>query len=650
MEKNLKIRRLESAEIETARLPQRNFVYEVALQNEEPIEIHRDQNGDVVSSSPFDAETYSRMKYGDPRAIKFAAERLFQKIICDPMLLGLFDNSEVVFTNEARSVPTASYCIMVSLVTEFLNPYLVSRGLPPVECVKSERGGEIAADDYASLSQNERQERARQREAFFTRENQAKLKGKKVILFDDLVITGTYERNQAELLVKSGVEPQDIIPLYLIQVEEETGQDTSFEKKLNQTAVKQLDDLLEFFFIPGISVSERILKFVLPSPDLALFLQKLYDGNGQPDSADTGRLMLVKLYEAANSPDGFAKMDRLKAGVLILENFLKEKGLIAEKVTHREIKNFAVASITEVDTLSQEDIHAYSRMKYGDPIATKRLAIQLTAKILTHPETARCIHSGEPIVVTSSAFGIVPTASYALTREVTKLLIASGVKVERIKFNRQGDFATNHYGTLTAAERTKKMASRKISLKDDDRKRVAGRFVVVIDDINVTGSHERKLNQVLSQTDARDWAFAYLYFLDRDLSATKPETEEYLNRAEIKTVLDLLDFFRIYPNGTGLKTRLNSRALKFILSTEPESEYDVDHRTKIEHLKIFFGRIEDEILAQIYQAANSPDCYSQDPKFADGINLLYAEILKRNTISRLFRRQASFIQANNTYI
>lgn len=295
----------------------------------------------------------------------------------------------------------------------------------------------------------------------------------------------------------------------------------------------------------------------------------------------------------------------------------------------QSVKSFAVIEITDIKTIGTEEARLYSRMKYGDPIATRRIALMIAAEILKRPETCRYINAGETIYISSSAYGAVPTASHAISKEVEKLLFSADIKVKRIKFHRKGDFATNHYGTLGVEERAAKMTSRKIFLRPRDQERIKGQFVLIVDDINVTGSHERKLHDVLSQTGACDWAFAYAYRLDKGLAAQKPETEEYLNRAAVKSVFDLVPFFRTYPHCSRLKLHLNSRVLKFILSTKPEGWYDVGHRTKIDQIRVFLENLEDEILFRIYRAAISSDGYSLDQKFSEGMTMLRESILKR---------------------
>lgn len=323
-------------EHEVTKLRQRHFVHEVGLSRQgQTIKIVRDRDGNIVGHQPFDATTYSEMKYGNPDAIHQAAEEIFQLITSTPSLHSVFQTQEVAFTNEAREVTTASFTIMGVLVNDYLNPYLEHIGANPVIMVRSERAGIISASDYGGLTKEERQKRIKERGAYFRPDNEAKMVGKKVVLFDDLVITGSYEANQKDLLIKSGVAEADIMPLYWVQVEPTAGMDPTFEKRLNHTAVKSLDDLLRFAYHPDFAITERLLKYILPIVDesgminpqkaaaLKSFFEQLASGCGDSLKAKSGQETLLKLYYAATSSDGYATMDRFQPGFLVLDHYLR---------------------------------------------------------------------------------------------------------------------------------------------------------------------------------------------------------------------------------------------------------------------------------------------------------------------------------------
>lgn len=328
-------------EQELIKLRQRHFVHEVGRNFfGDPIEVFRNSQGNIIEELPFDATLYSRMKYGDPEAIKVAAKQFFDHIIRTPELQELILSDSVSFTNEARTVATASFTIMRELVDTWLNPYKKAIGGQPINIIRSDRAGEIAATDFATLSVEERKQRVAQRKAFFTPENQALLQQGKVFLFDDLVITGTYEQNQYNLLTSFGVKPENIVKLYWIQIEPHAGQDPTFEANINHAFVKSRQDLLHFIYQPEWEVTERVIKFVFGVADkngevneaefasLSEFFENLCSGNGNPVLIDAGLGVLRKFHTALHTEDGYGKMPRFAAGVELLDTLARENQII----------------------------------------------------------------------------------------------------------------------------------------------------------------------------------------------------------------------------------------------------------------------------------------------------------------------------------
>jgi hypothetical protein len=323
----------------------RNYVHEVGQdQNGGIIEIKRDEQGNIVETKPFDALIYSQMKHGSPEAIKIAARELFERIIKDNQLIQNFLDYKVVITNSSRTVPTSSFLIMRVLVEDFLNPYLEQKGADKIGWVRSDRASWISTGDYGTLSKAEREARMARRKAFFSPENKKKLEGKKVILFDDLVATGAYEKNQAELLKRVGVKGKNIIYLYWIQVERRTAdKHPEFEAKLNYVSIRELNDLLNFFYDPRLIINARTLKYILPikkddgsidqvkKRNLRDFFSKLGEVPGDLRRQNLGRKTLLKIYEAASSSDGYSERDRFKDGFQLLENYMVEIGIHPER-------------------------------------------------------------------------------------------------------------------------------------------------------------------------------------------------------------------------------------------------------------------------------------------------------------------------------
>lgn len=303
----------------------------------------------------------------------------------------------------------------------------------------------------------------------------------------------------------------------------------------------------------------------------------------------------------------------------------------------KQIHRIAVHKIRDENTLTEFEAREYSLMKYGDPIVARRSAIHLASAILNNKEILEKIRSHKITFIASSAYGIVPTASHAIASDVCRLISSIGLSVRKLKIRRDGDLATNHYGTLNAIDRKARMKTRKIYLDDESSKDVAGNYIIAIDDILVTGSHEQRLHEVFNNTRASDWTFAYLMQLEKRFSQTHPEFEENLNRAAVIKATDLLPFFQI-PFGPELKFRVNSRALKFLLTTKPESPFDPGEEEKARDLCEFYSRLTDVIIAKIYRAAISSDGYINSEKFHNGFSILHFHVDQRSTVRRILKR------------
>lgn len=302
----------------------------------------------------------------------------------------------------------------------------------------------------------------------------------------------------------------------------------------------------------------------------------------------------------------------------------------------KKIQRIYVHNIKSKDTLSEFEAKEYSFMKYGDPIVARRSAIHLASRLLNDKKTLEKIRSHEITFIASSAHGIVPTASHAIAKDVCRLLESIGLNVRTLKIHRDGDFATNCYGTLSASQRKEKMASRQIYLDEESLEGIKDNFIIAIDDILVTGSHESKLHKVLLKTQADDWLFAYLMKLDKKFAKESPEYEEYLNRAAIQKATQMFPFFQI-PFGPDLKFRVNSRALKFLLTTAPESPFDPSSKDKINDLNKFYSKLTDIILAKVYRASISSDGYVNSEKYAKGLEILNAHVRRRPLVRRLLK-------------
>jgi hypothetical protein len=209
----------------------------------------------------------------------------------------------------------------------------------------------------------------------------------------------------------------------------------------------------------------------------------------------------------------------------------------------------------------------YSRYKYGSVTATEAFATALAAAFAEHcPDAVRAPR----LLLTSSPYSHVPTAATTLARKVQPGLNAMRatlglppaplLKVDRLTAS-AGD-----YGTLSALARDRHMAANALSFHRFPPCQVRGAHLVVVDDVRVTGAHQRCLARASEELPLGARAFVYIAAVRPaaggtfDPASFDPTVEDALNHAAIKTLDDLAG---LVDDGD---FSWNVRACKFILS------------------------------------------------------------------------------------
>lgn len=210
----------------------------------------------------------------------------------------------------------------------------------------------------------------------------------------------------------------------------------------------------------------------------------------------------------------------------------------------------------------------YSWFKHGCKTVARKFGAAL-AESFFHDEFQLALASdsrliGTPIVVLSSPYISVPTATYAMkdyfVERFNFLLAGIGLKaVQEARLYRQKSYSAN-YGLMSAEERN-------LALADDpfycDQEYLQGKTCLFLDDIYITGGHTRRIEQMLTQMTAKPYATMALVYAKLEDQATDPTIEDYLNHHSVK---NLVDVARIIQDG---HFQLNTRVLKFILKQGP---------------------------------------------------------------------------------
>jgi hypothetical protein len=205
----------------------------------------------------------------------------------------------------------------------------------------------------------------------------------------------------------------------------------------------------------------------------------------------------------------------------------------------------------------------YSRYKYGSVTATESFA-EAVGKAFgdRHPELARTPR----LLMTSSPYSYVPTAAASLARRLQPVLNTARARyglppVPLLQVDRISTSAGD-YGTLSAQARDRRMAANTLSFRRFRPGQVRGSQLLIVDDVRVTGAHQRCLMRASEGLPLGGRTFIYIAsFADAAGDRFDPTQEDALNHAAIRTLDDLA---QIVDNND---FAWNVRVCKFVLNS-----------------------------------------------------------------------------------
>jgi hypothetical protein len=257
---------------------------------------------------------------------------------------------------------------------------------------------------------------------------------------------------------------------------------------------------------------------------------------------------------------------------------------------------------------------AYSRFKYGDRAQARRYADQLTGVILKSP-MGPTLRSGDPVVVTASAYKKLRTAAQFVADGVAHGLQRNGCNVVPGRIHR-ANLTQGDYGAMNAEERAWWMAKNGLSL---DESLFSGAHVVVVDDVCITGSHERSIAELLRTVPVRSVTNAYVADIDPLLAARDTRIEHRMNHAWMNGLANLRWLMRNQPDYV-----LTARTVKFILDRPASS------------LKRFLTTLRQYEICLLRQAVLD-DGYHRMPMYTNSVRTLFRAAY-RPSASRAVRR------------
>ncbi|MDB5087556.1 MAG: hypothetical protein JWR09_1550 [Mucilaginibacter sp.] len=200
----------------------------------------------------------------------------------------------------------------------------------------------------------------------------------------------------------------------------------------------------------------------------------------------------------------------------------------------------------------------YSRFKFGDDAVAKHFGTRLADGFINRHLEKEPIE--QQIVVISSPYSFIPTATFAMKTwfvyRLNRWLAANGYAVvQETKVHRTITYKED-YGELNAQERISLIGNDSFHI---DKQFLEGKTLIFLDDIKITGSHERMIMKMVTEYGLQNDLYM-LYFAELVNKSIHPNIENLLNYHQVKTIFDLEP---IIKSGSFI---INTRIVKYILN------------------------------------------------------------------------------------
>ncbi|KAA2244433.1 hypothetical protein F0L74_00145 [Chitinophaga agrisoli] len=204
----------------------------------------------------------------------------------------------------------------------------------------------------------------------------------------------------------------------------------------------------------------------------------------------------------------------------------------------------------------------YSRFKFGDDAVAEKYGVNLADGFIEHHLRGRKVPQ---LVIVSSPYSFIPTATFAMKNHfmfrLNRWLAANGNPVaQETKVHRTITYKED-YGELDAAQRLQLIGNDSFHI---DREFLAGKKVVFLDDIRITGGHERMILKMVAAYNLTNEIYM-LYFAELMNKSIPPNIENHLNYHYVKSI------FHLEPIIQGEHFFINTRIVKYILNYDFDS-------------------------------------------------------------------------------
>ncbi len=208
------------------------------------------------------------------------------------------------------------------------------------------------------------------------------------------------------------------------------------------------------------------------------------------------------------------------------------------------------------------DPSEYSWFKFGDQYFAKKFAKELFDNFILNYQEKLLLQA--EIIVLPSPYLSIPTASnflcFYFMEYLNRFLYINNKKaVVESKIYRNQTYV-NDYGNLSFSERLQLISNDTYYI---DKEFIEGKFCIFLDDIKITGSHEKTVTKILSQNNIHG-DFMFIYFAELINSKIHPSIENYFNYYAVKGVKEIIEVIN------RKEFRFNTRLIKYILVAKEE--------------------------------------------------------------------------------
>ena len=174
----------------------------------------------------------------------------------------------------------------------------------------------------------------------------------------------------------------------------------------------------------------------------------------------------------------------------------------------------------------------YSKFKYGAINIAKEFGYLLADRFIEN--CFKDHYDGKQIVVLPSAYSYIPTASFFMkvffVEKLNLFLYKNGYPiVQETKINRTVTYRED-YGEMSAQDRYNLISGDSFHV---DKVYIEGKQLLFLDDIKITGTHERIIIKMLNDAQINNDCYM-LYFAELINSNISPKFENYLNNYFVK--------------------------------------------------------------------------------------------------------------------